>query len=209
MARGRYYHCHWTLLVFLFQIWWYIWGEHGSVLPGWDGVGGPCPSYNGIRPQVGAQKRDINSLAPGKFEWHFRYLSFQIISVIDGWVISCQLALRWMSLDLTDDKSTFVQVMAWCCQATSHYLSQCWPRSLSSYGVTRPQWVNPFNAKLFSRNMSIYFHQFLSVLHTDMTQVGEIISHGRQGPTYSPVNIMGADVLAMQGSRVSAAMILT
>ena len=46
-----------------------------------------------------------------------------------------------MSLDLTDDKSTLVQVMAWCRQATSHYLSQCWPRSLSPYGVTRPQWI--------------------------------------------------------------------
>ena len=32
--------------------------------------------------------------------------------------------------------------MAWCRQATSHYLSQCWPRSLSPYDVTRPQWVN-------------------------------------------------------------------
>ena len=83
----------------------------------------------------------INSLAPGKFEWHFRYLIFQIISVIDGWGISCELALRWMSLDLTDDKSTLVQVMAWCRQATSHYLSQYWPRSLSQYGVTRPQWI--------------------------------------------------------------------
>ena len=31
--------------------------------------------------------------------------------------------------DLTYDKSTLVQVMAWCRQATSHYLSQCWPRS--------------------------------------------------------------------------------
>ena len=31
--------------------------------------------------------------------------------------------------------------MAWCHQATSHYLSQCWPRSLSPYDVTRPQWV--------------------------------------------------------------------
>ena len=37
--------------------------------------------------------------------------------------------------------STLVQVMAWCRQATSHYLSQCWPRSLSPYGVTGPQWV--------------------------------------------------------------------
>ena len=32
--------------------------------------------------------------------------------------------------------------MTWCRQATSHYLSQCWPRSLSPYGVIRPQWVN-------------------------------------------------------------------
>ena len=84
----------------------------------------------------------LNSLAPGKFEWNFRYLIFQIISVIDGWVISCQLALRRISLDFTDGKSTLVQVMAWCHHATSHYLSQCWPRSLSPYGVTRPQWVN-------------------------------------------------------------------
>ena len=40
------------------------------------------------------------------------------------------------------DKSTLVHVMAWCRQATSHYLNQCWPRSMSPYGVTRPQWVN-------------------------------------------------------------------
>ena len=86
-------------------------------------------------------KSIINSLAPGKFESNFRYLISQITSVIDGWGISCELALRWMSLNLTDDESTLVQVMAWCRQATSHYLRQCWPRSLSLYGVTRPQWV--------------------------------------------------------------------
>ena len=59
-----------------------------------------------------------------------------------GWGISYVIALRWMPLDLTDDKSTLVQVMAWCHQATRHYLSQCWPRSLLPYGVTRSQWVN-------------------------------------------------------------------
>ena len=47
-------------------------------------------------------------------------------------------APRWMPWDLTDDKSTLVQVMAWCHQTC---LSQCWPRSKSTYGVTRPQWV--------------------------------------------------------------------
>ena len=31
--------------------------------------------------------------------------------------------------------------MAWCHQATSHYLNQCWQRSTTPYGVTRPQWV--------------------------------------------------------------------
>ena len=47
-----------------------------------------------------------------------------------------------MSLNLIDDKSTLVQVMAWCCRATSHYLNQCWPISMSPYGITRPQRVN-------------------------------------------------------------------
>ena len=54
---------------------------------------------------------------------------------------SCEIALRWMPKDTFDDKSTLVQVMAWCCQATSHYMNQCWPRSPMLYGVIRPQWV--------------------------------------------------------------------
>ena len=85
------------------------------------------------------------SLAPGKFEWNFRYVIFKQILVIDGWGISCEIALIWMPLDLTYDQSTLVQVMAWCRQATSHYLSQCWPRSFSPYGVTRPQLVKLLN----------------------------------------------------------------
>ena len=41
--------------------------------------------------------------------------------------------------------SSLVQVMAWCHQATRHYLNQCCPRSMSPYGVTRSQWVNRLN----------------------------------------------------------------
>ena len=52
-----------------------------------------------------------------------------------------KFVLRWMTMDLIDHKSTLVQVMAWCHQATGHYLSHCWPWSLSPYGVTRPQRV--------------------------------------------------------------------
>ena len=72
----------------------------------------------------------------------FRHVIFKQILVIHGWGISCEITLRWMSLNFTDDNSILVKVMAWCRQATSHYLSQCWPRSLSPYGVTRSQGVN-------------------------------------------------------------------
>ena len=84
----------------------------------------------------------VNSLAPGKFQFNFRKIIFKLTLVNGDWGISCEISLRWMPQDLTDDKSTLVQVMAWCCQATSHYLSQCWPRSMLPLGVTRPQSVN-------------------------------------------------------------------
>ena len=60
-----------------------------------------------------------------------------IYSTIDG--ASPAMITAWL---VTNDKSTLVQVMAWCRQATSHYLNQCWPRSPMPCGVTRPQWVN-------------------------------------------------------------------
>ena len=84
----------------------------------------------------------FNSLAPGRFQINFRKVIFKLTLVNGGWSISHEIALRRMPLGLTDDKSTLVQVIAWCHQATSHYLRQCWPRSMSSNGTTRPQWVN-------------------------------------------------------------------
>ena len=38
---------------------------------------------------------------------------------------------------LPDDESALIQVMPWCPQATSLYLSQCWPSSMSPY-MTSP-----------------------------------------------------------------------
>ena len=102
--------------------------------------------------------RVIDSLAPGIFERNFRHVIFKQILAIDGWDISCETALILMSLDFTDDQSTWVQVMAWCRQATSHYLSQCWPRSLSPYGVTRPQWVNRTRTRTRQWNILLTLH---------------------------------------------------
>ena len=86
--------------------------------------------------------KKVNSLTPGRFKANFRWVISKLILVVNGWGISCETALIWVSLDHTYDMSTLVQVMAWCRQATSHYLSQCWPRSLPPYGIIRPQWVN-------------------------------------------------------------------
>ena len=73
----------------------------------------------------------------------FKVVKLKLNPKIDGWGISWEIALRWMSVDLTDDKSsTLVQVMAWCRQATSAYLSHCWPSFLLPYCFTRSWWVN-------------------------------------------------------------------
>ena len=107
----------------------------------------------------------FNSLAPGKFECNFRYVISKRILVIAGWGISCEIALIWMPLDFTNDQSTLVQVMAWCRQATSHYLSQCWCRSLSPYGVTRPQWVKRSIAKYAQNMQFLLIHTYFFLFH--------------------------------------------
>ena len=83
----------------------------------------------------------FNSLAPGGYDYSLKLVNFKLISMIIFAVFSVKLVsceCRKTSLII---KSTLVQVMAWCRQATSHYLSQCWPRSLSPYDITRPQCV--------------------------------------------------------------------
>ena len=46
--------------------------------------------------------------------------------MLDILKISGQINIRWIPYDFSDDKSTLVQIMAWCCQPTSHYLNPCW-----------------------------------------------------------------------------------
>ena len=82
---------------------------------------------------------------------------------------SCEIALRWMPQNTFDNKSTLVQVMAWCQMTPSHYLSKWWPRFKSPYVITRWQCVkihgiwwynlcNGFNV----RYISLYYNWFNS-----------------------------------------------
>ena len=83
----------------------------------------------------------MNSLAPGRSECDSKNGIFNLVLLTGVFRSSHDNALQWTPQDLTDDKSTLVHVMAWCRQAISHYLNQCWLSPLSPYGITRPQWV--------------------------------------------------------------------
>ena len=63
----------------------------------------------------------LNSLTAERLECNLDD-SFSI-SLIAGWCYLLQNCPEMNVLDLTDDKSTLVQLMAWCRQATSHYLT--------------------------------------------------------------------------------------
>ena len=62
----------------------------------------------------------LNSLAPGRFGCNFKNSVFKLALLIGIFRASFDKVLRWKIQDLTDDKSTLVQVMAWCHQATNH-----------------------------------------------------------------------------------------
>ena len=63
--------------------------------------------------------------------------------------------------------------MAWCRQATSHYLSQCWPRSLSPHGVARPHWINAI--LLTMQHVYIYVYIYIYI-YTVMTNKAIFVS---------------------------------
>ena len=65
----------------------------------------------------------FNSLAPARSECNSTNGIFNLVLLTGIFRSSHDNALQWMPQDLTDDKSTLVQVMAWCRQATSHYLT--------------------------------------------------------------------------------------
>ena len=110
---------------------------------GWFAKGPCCIRFtNSLIPLYGINVIIRDSLAPEVCGTNFKNVILKLIICNSNLATQSLIALMWMPQNLTDEKSTLVEVMAWCCQATSHYLSHCWPRSMSPYGITRPQWVN-------------------------------------------------------------------
>ena len=69
-------------------------------------------------------KTDVNSLAPLRCGSNSKRMKLTTQNSSLG--TCCEISLMWMPQNLTNEKSTLIQVMAWCHQATSHYLGQCW-----------------------------------------------------------------------------------
>ena len=110
--------------------------------------------------------RQLYSLAPGKSGSDFKNALLKLVLVIGTFRSFYDNISRWM----TGVKSTSVQVMAWCLTAPSHNLSQCWPRSMSPYGVTRPQCVSLCVMNLFQETWNILaFKSFLNMVWKTMT----------------------------------------
>ena len=76
----------------------------------------------------------LNWLAPVRGATNFKSVIFNLIMLIiqnSNLDTRYEIFLSWILQNRTDEKSTLIQVMAWCCQATSHYLRQWWPRSVA------------------------------------------------------------------------------
>ena len=84
----------------------------------------------------------LNSLSP-QICWYFKPVILQCILMVMIYILSIpnEIVLKCIPQNFSDDKSTLIHIMAWCHHRTIHYLSQCWPRSMLSYGIARSQWV--------------------------------------------------------------------
>ena len=93
-------------------------------------------------------ERTINSSPCGQNGCHFDIFKCNFMD--ENLCILIWISLKFVPEGPIDNKSTLVQVMAWSHRVTSHYLSQCWPRSMLPYGVTRSQWVKShYNTVIF------------------------------------------------------------
>ena len=111
--------------------------DKGCPLAFWRLLQWAYEPYDGALAVVsnGAPANILNSLSLGRFGFGFKCLIFKCNIIIDILNISSWILYRQIPQVHVVHKSTLVQVMVWCHQATNHYLSQCWPRSMSAIWV--------------------------------------------------------------------------
>ena len=127
--------------------WWLVAWRHQAIT--WTSVDLSSVTSSGIHLRAISHKipqsfrsQWVNSLSAERFGCGIRCVDFKHYFSIDIVNIQVNIAREWMPKKTIDHKSMLAQVMAWCCQAPSHYPSQYWASYMSPYGITRSQWVN-------------------------------------------------------------------
>ena len=75
-----------------------------------------------------------------------------------------QIPLKFVIKNPMNNTPILVQVIAWCHQATIHYLNQCWSRSTTPYGLTLPQDIHHLITLLYNLiNIDIISYRRLGI----------------------------------------------
>ena len=116
--------------------------------------------------------------------WDMHHLNFPD-DISDWWLRYCELALRWMSLDLTDDKSTLDQVMAWCRHSFNSPVSSSYVcnRYWSSVDLNMSRWIKKpdhqhdfiWLERQLMTTRSV--HNFSHVATTELLEMGKRMTH--------------------------------
>ena len=119
-------------------------------------------------------------LAPMRCDSNFKSVISQHMLWIK-FMSTCEVVLRWIPQNTFDDKSTLGQEMARWHQTASHYLSQCWPYSISPYNVTRLQWETVFIFPWYFR----WLHGVPVSMYVAWILFNKLYTHGAQTVQWS------------------------
>ena len=128
------------------------WWIHGSHLPTifqhWSQV-----AQGAMRKLPNLPIFPLNSLAPGQFVWNFRYIIFDVIY----WLMA-EVSIAKLPWDVCH--CTLLMISQHCSRQwldavsiPALYQSQCWPRPMSPYGITRQQQAVWYKIKFGSQNV--------------------------------------------------------
>ena len=162
--------------------------------------------------------------------------TFKCIFLNENIRISIKIALKFVPKGLINNVPALVPIMAWRRPGDKPLSEPMLVRSLTHICVTRPQWVklkmqhmaiwlfilqsnmitscqgdsvNHLRAKLFRGNIKHIFTFYVIPPHWYDTGGWNPSSHKTRTNPFYIVNIMATGVLATQGARTSAAMMLT
>ena len=114
------------------------------------------------------------TLAPRRCGCHFKSKISNLLHKILAWALAVKIALGWMPQQITIERSTLVQVMDCCLMVSSHYLIQCWPRSMGHHMNKIANILHKTSSNAFSW-MKIIIFSFKP--HRRLSSKNQIYSH--------------------------------